>query len=1283
MKIQDFKDMERAEFTEFVKNNHETMFEKLGLESFLSVCISKKYFTPDLDSKYVTSVSDQILLLQIMIDQKFTPSLNQFQRCFEALDDKVISNYIRSWPSLPYTNEDLFSLVNSKKQMSARTLIDISPKLLNDEVLLNIASLSSVEDLVIEKLKGDNKETFAAALLAKYFEKRSRWSEIYCSKLSKDINTLVHDLTQTKGNLNYYFKESKNVDFLEFSKVSHLYEKEYNGSTFIEYNETIELLSIETIFNIRLDNIVSLEAVPNDSVLSILKFNIFTGKEISAINGTQNSDLIFFLVKKALRKASLEEIKAISKEKLLTSISKMKTATFISHIKENSQCSEIANWLKPQLETKFKAAISKNIVITPVKEEDGSPKKVGGRKKSYYNEILNALREGNTDAIRQFVASGYTLEKFASDSFQSSKNNNHFRSYKIDNLTKEEILTLLKANENIRRAIIYSLNNKNKSIKWDKADFIECSSLLNMNDELMLQQCSDDAIKLAIDEKPDRFIGYEFKSLSKDLLKYSVKKLVEAGDLSDQSNVFDPEKTELKALFDRETLKKIAEAQITKYEAKECILYTDNNGEYLIEDKDIYKPFEHVSKWSLTTYLTNLKNRSPKHYEEFARAYIESPKKLKELTGANDARRDSDITLMFISEFTPDNSKKELNKKLLKKIRSQSAFTLNELDALVEFVNSDDWNIEETIRLSDVKHLKLLSQKLNKRAKIIAGIINRGWNNKSDKILIPGDLLKLDISGIIILSKFVTLEGIRPLIDNGLTVGLQDNEEIVTLLNFGDLLGTEESVVSRLSEIDMKSFAAFITEKGLKTLRSIISLVKFKDSKKEIEFYRSLIEGTREEKLITNLFDLGLVLKKTEKRIGPLIAKDLSEKDGKELDQVFECIFTVERHGPSFGALSVKGLSNESKIELVKIIESIDDRYKSLNLTKKNLVDVDYLYEFSTMSEVIAKEAMDLARVINLPNGLDKNPKLKTGINNALALIGYPVLKKVRAVSQILKGEKLDLSDVFDYSDQAQVKESEGFKKISSESINALLEADSSAMSILFKTVDKSTILRFLRSASEVETSFLTDAIKMTVAVKRGAEHLADTAYNNTLTEDEKIEAMNLRDSIIQRLDEVASMDTVKHMHDRLVSLSSFLTTDGNVPTGQAKYKNISAAKSFKDSFDGYTLFFPKNRGEVNALGNTHGWCVSHQSSYFDGVVRDGNILVAICNNESPSVASAIALAHFRRGKDGEFHLDQIRHSKLVGNPYDDASGKFRWNEILAAVKKVDASLIDKGLAAA
>jgi len=952
---------------------------------------------------------------------------------------------------------------------------------------------------------------------------------------------------------------------------------------------------------------------------------------------------------------------------------------------------EAALYLYRNLPRTYTSALKK---IIPASDLIKSPHK----KKSYYEEVYRALSHRDIDLMRDITSGDYTLEKFCTDTHQSSKSNRaimlNLSSDTLKQLTKEEILIL--ATSKVRFSYwscgeIPQLNLTHEEYsklreKISSSDLILHISDLNgaiKNPDLI----EDSDLEYLMENNPD-LLGRDPETFKVIMKRFKAKK--------PSYMYFDWISKYLLKKITVEELKEIFPDYIQNSN-QDILVKKDYTGTWLIPDEEVRSyVVKHVHIESLEN-LRMIFQRSPELHKSIIQEYCKGIKNLKEFLGPESrlgiTRRgmlDEFKTLLKeVTEGTDTVVEDFLNGQL--DFSSLKRRMVDWEDAFRSYPDKSKVIVVDMMTIPDSYYGQMEVEEIKKimdmgfkfRARVLR-INPVTLENGSDMAVInavKADSLEILNSGDIpdwfikTFNKF----------DVPFNLGFRGFEEIVLgLLKQGIRFpNTNEILQAILTEIegdhdnkylDDPMFLEVLLDNGLMATDKVIRRCL------ECRYNWEKVDGAVVNILKSRVGDLSKYFvhadrmkEEDEEIIRASGIEILEEKDYRRR----KLIINLQDMGKNFCSLDVSTSSNSEKIEIIQYIEKyIDTRFKELNLTKINVSEIDTIEPYEIMKEIYMPSEDAGAALFQLSPNLLNNKKFMAGLGAYLhsnIRLSYKI-KLLTELFEILniKGS-LSTTDFIEFSNHSDINEADGLSKISTDFLIRIREESQrmSSSGILFGT-GKPAFMRFLRSCAEMGNNYLRDILQMANSALNGIsaidERVATLIEQNYPAED--IEALKqFKDGVLARFNEVKSMDHAVHMHDRLVTLLAFVKADGLQPLGMDKFRKLEKDKKVVKEI-GYRLFFPKIRADLQAMGDLHGWCINTHASYGDGVINNGNILVGVCPADvEQSPASVIALAHFVKRGNGDFYLEQFKWSAKIHGVQKDCTGDFDHQAILNLIK--------------
>lgn len=1249
------------ELREFISTdeNFKDIFEA-NFEVLLQKFLEEKALLPAVEEVAVSKLGTMEFISQC-IKHNLIPSKNSISGFLTEASEKDIMNFIEKFPSHPFDQADIGLLLNLKKTEAVAKILLDNEKLVYDETLFRLVKDGGSGKNIVKLVSGNQKvmnfcieegfKDISAPVISELFltcdlnlddSSRFYWiaPQLSSPALDKFVKIYIKEQNEKQSGSYYYSRNYK-------SKVNWSPEIE----EYVKKNEEIPF---------------EVSNVPEGSVLraNYISNNIkeATTKEIIEII---EEDRIYSVGNPKgllLRLFGLGNNFDLIKKVPISLIERYISPSSLRNLLLNEKDSEMKDYFWENMPSKYRSQL-----------KVAMPEKVDlKRKKSYFSEMLEVIQNPNLDEFNKIEEMGYSLEKFIEDCDQTSKQS------QIESLSLTRALQEYppKITKKLIRSKLFSERDfySRKNLVLDLED-----SLVALNDRDIREEYVYDVTenkmdfvkKLTSEQKENLLNSLEVKKVSKDVFDYLVS------DISKYKEMTVEMLKELAKIYSSEDLKKF---RVPEYRAAELLNLKCNDGKYFISDKDVKKFL--LGEIEDKGYLSALQKRDPELFKGVIKAYLKGNKELSSFFGFNVKIRRSSVdlyeSLMEIAEKGPEEI-------ILDKIKSGVGIlelfkSPIEKDTILDVIDGMEFNIDEidSDELSDLSRKaknrilinikKLLIKSKNYKTfpkniviKEIEISGNYSYDQLRDKDIIslinkiePGIIISIDFKRI----KEITLE----LLDFLELKNIEyDRNTIIEEIEDRNSLNTLK-VLDRLGFSFTKDFVFEFINNGPCRYSS-----DFKETKEILEFLEertgSLSEVFMNEENFYNevpgfLKEKGIEVLSEEEYKLRIFKKQLSQ-EGKDFSDV-EFDYSTD---------------NSIKAKVIKFIEDeIDDRFKKLRLGSKNLKELIVIKKYEEMASDHVTSPEELFATFEVPKNL-QTKKIGKAIEDILYVKGSGFIYKIntvkKIVSSITSGDNISFEDIVDAKDPSRIIENLQFERINIGSLNKISENIDFLKSFGFlQGLNKKEILRFLRSASECSDHYLRDVFQMIESVVRGAENIKARAKN--LKENGDQGYLVLEQSVagvLSRLKEIASMDDIVHIHDRLVPILAFIKDNPLEPLGQDYLSGLE--NSIEDSF-GLTVYFPKLREDLQKLGNMHGWCVSYHGSYAEGVINKGNILAGICKKgESASIENTVALAHFVKEKNGSYYLEQLKWSKKVkGSTNVDATRSFDHALLLKIIKE-------------
>jgi hypothetical protein len=1268
------------EVREYVKQNStDENFISYSIENkeeIVPLLLKNKTFPELLMARFLDKGSDLIWLLDQFIENQFTPDLTFIDALTKQtnVSDQVILNAIKAFPSIPFSTQFLFRMINEGFLDSAIELVKIKKDFQKTDILILLLRRRS-NDGLIRSLALDSEEC-RKVIANDIKEKDFCYSvdvigDVVLRSKEKDLISLTDAVklglkSEVLGPL-----------FVEF-KIKSAQERNHYGyssrradHTQIEWSSVLENDEMEE--QVDICNCLVINAPPNSRYrLAFIKSNPGKADDQELIDLASSHFINKYVAQEIVRRP-IYVIKKIGVDKIEDQISPGELVNNIGGDLEKKL------YYFDEIGSKFKAALRKVIPLEKISAEKNI------RKKSYFFEAFTAIKTSKVEDFRLALSHGYSIDKFFSDCRQSSKQ----RSCEMVGislnflvlLNKEEFLFFNQSPFSLRA---YYGDDESLNFKFSLNLEESLMVLDKMNADTALQLVSDKVSFILNSNVSNQDVLSIYKNKTQMFL--TDQKLMEAyivrlsrmvsGDISLESL------QDVAKILPRSKLSHLK--LTTHYEATNFINLKCADGLYLLDDSQILEIIENKYALESRHFIDQVMIRDKVLAQKIVEAYLKGNKAMSDLCGKPIKiwRGKKDLFIKATAEVNQDT--KTIVDSIFANGGKLESFKSDLLDwtrALQDY-GADRTVFADSLNLNDIYEFAELTQIRLNIGRLLADCNSYASNKEivhPDRFLInsmvigsdgyrnevPFDLIKkaIQIFGI----KYIQINNLKlntkiDLIKNGILFN-----------NFSDSINQEVSDINggkydSVADLGIEDLI-FLEDYGLVFSHDLV--LHLISSSRNLDVAQWL--GSRIGNLKTFIFrkdnfygdDMEIVLKK--------MGASVLEETDYQLSQID---LKLRSSGPSFEEIDVSSFSLENKNKIIKMIESIDPRYSQLDLNSSNLETLEVLAPYSLMKKLTIDDDSIIA-LLEIPENITKNKKILKGIKDLLSIKGIGISYKIellRTSFEILNPSiKLGFSDFIDYSNPSDVVEENAFANITVGVIQAIIDNQSAIkkQNIVLKNKEKSSIFRFLKTAAAKDSRYINDIFSMIEQVNRGLDGLRDR-LTTLKSMDESTAVQELENSInliYQRLVEVSGIDDAEKMHDRLVPLLEFIKTDPAQPLGQDKFSKLESAKATEQEL-GFNLFFPKTRGDLIELGSIHGWCVSTHRGYGDGVISNGNILVALCEKDKPiSIESVIALAHFQNHKNG-LYLEQLKWSskKQNGNRNVDATKSFNHNKILALI---------------
>lgn len=1268
-----------------------------AMPEVLDLMISFYYIPKEFVANFNFSQRYAQILIKACINHDYIPNQDLLSIILKFPElDLLFMELIAKFKDLKFTNKEILNLINHKFLQSTLHIISnnesyqsnslimllIESKVFNEKIknliLTNTDLLKDYIQYIGEsKLIPIQDEDFILKILdSNYFSGHSIGIESFINNLDKN-NLSPQILTKIFHKLQ---EEEK------FSSRSSNEATSTRLTESLEYNIHFESVNLDTNFSKDLKIINSLINVPQESkyrkyFLLQNPSNIEQGEIpliITEILDGYVNDVTCFKVLSFLCKQPLSIINQYPKQIFVTQDpSKLRDILDTDNISLESKL-----YIYDNVPSKYHFQLNKIITLKDIPENTN--------KKSYFQEIIIAISNSDYSSFSKYTSGKYSLLKFCQDTHQSSK------LITVENMSlSSDFAKLLKKDE-----FIMLLTKSKLSIDMvDKIKFQlsvdECIDLHNhFSDDLLFEACIDKALFLKKFFKETNDDSYQEKTRLNRITRNSI-------ELFKQNKVL--METLFKVMIENKTEKLSEETILLFLQHKSIddvksiitqdqkILALENfldiktpSGEFFVSDEEIIEIIkQNPSCIENSSFISSLFKRNKPFLEKLFNLYLKGNKALSEYFGSpiritkrNKMEEYANKLKNFdksIIEYLLDSN----NTINLDYLQANTCFTIEDIlecdvsPIFIEEADVDDFEYNLSKYLLSDKLLVINNLSLGNSLKYSSLI--KTPNIKIQKVTIESNADLINCQEL-----YSTLE-YYDLKDDRIKLESESPELLFKLVTLDYVNKTK--YLERINEMEPYQISRlgfdqilFLGNNGyIFSKKIIMELIEacFGDEYNGEELLNFII--SRIGSLNGYIIDSGDILDLDEDKSLHLKLIALIKKNhGIILDsnefQLFELKKEINNNSNSFSNLSIDFLDSEQKLDLIDFMEEIDPRFKTIQLKKTNLKKLNTISNYTSFVEY---SNLDSSRIKEIFCISQNNNKLLDKISNYISLEGNDIVSKIIKLKDIIKtiNPKVELTHTDFIEETSTISQSELLQILSNDKIDFLHKSIQEVVSHNFLTnQSKGIILRFLRSIDDFAE--LKDTFALFSSCINGLYALNDDLTNHKIEGQlEEIEQTQAAiDGLTAKFNSIAQMDTVTHIHDRLVQMAQFLKVNVTESLNQKKYKKLeNNSEIFKDFH--YYLYFPKTRNELITIGGMHGWCVDTQSSYGDGVIKNNNILVGICRNES-TIESMIALAHFEFADD-EYTMEQIKWSILEKQEKnEDASSDFDHLHLIRIINK-------------
>lgn len=1289
-----FEEKDSDELKAYLKENFQTddFLHQITEDpkTTLRLMLRVKFLPESLYHTLTLCESRAIEVIEIFREFNFIPGHLFLELLYQNQYEEAIINLIRAFSTLEILMEDFVSLLNNEKYNVCHEMMLVKPdKFLKKDFVLTLILKGHCSEMILNFLPNFAQDLIIDLYLDNEENEENEESEInpkiiefilkknFKKIISKIMNPELYSYVCTSRLFN-----AANDEFLKTSILEQIIENEKLRtkanwispvSIGLEYHPLFEKTELKD-FNLQGNPgrygsedkrvVLKLLNVPEESKHRerYIKFhpNKATIAEITAserhfMQYASVSGESFFL-----NERPLSEVKLFKQ----SWIKEYTTPSQFDKIADPEVCNYLYSFLPGSFRKRLKKRITVDSEIVAVKEKG---------KKSYFFEVVQSIEEANIENFRKYTSMpSYNLEKFITDTNQKSKADltSYLPPAIYQHLTKEEYIHFVVETE------LLSFGRWEKIILPFKFSVSEIFQMLENNTDgrdYLIEFCDDiiSLMKLKIKNHFYHNIFIELFLSNNDHLEKTPAKIKEdaldilIGHYSQENSFTGIDESnssfDILKYLDKKTIRKALgnEASETLSLGKTLSL-KDKNDEYVFEIDELPKIIkaEDFSKYNVEESLEAIRRRDRGLFKQIAEIYLKGGPPLAKIAKGKVTRNSSNLERIKFLYETSDLSNVDLLGATIdqvgigsavQKIRSRSglfslndyrdyfqnhtgpkiAIELDDLDLLIEIFQENP-GLSEKIEIRPFD----LCWYIDIQRKVISFIIEQ-------KICCDFLDLNLDSAGIEKVDN--SLDNLLKLIQLGANC-TDDTSKFISIAYLNRRHEIDDSDGSSLLSTMEKLGPDFIRQvisSGYININSVyLSHLIDNNSSRYNDIFCQLIKNNKDKRPIILLDNNSSFRPETE------IIDCKNDKSAFE----FELLKYKMREGDrDFASFSICKFSVKIKTDLINfIIKEIDPRFKKLKLLEKNLNGLTVICNYDEFEKITPDPNNNdkLLKLLLIPDNFKNNRKIIKGLTEIISLKGVSVIHKIQSFQSVASfmstKAKIDCYDIFDFSDVDDIKLTDEFDSIDHDIISSLVELyKQNPEANICINRDKKETLRFLRSLDDKDQ--IKDSVDMIKVSLVGLENLRES-YREEQDEDLKIQIKSTMDNVESWLAEIRQMDDIEHIHDRLVVVSSFVTSDPTISLGQTNYDVINSSKLEKEI--GYSLFFPKTIGELTLLGDYGGWCVNRSRSYSEGVINNKEILVSLCPGNGPSIENSTVLLHLKRAKEKDissYYCDQIK----------------------------------------
>ncbi|MEK2647339.1 hypothetical protein [Bdellovibrio sp. BCCA] len=1288
MKIKDLKALSTEELKEKVAQEGVEFLRTLDLSEVIDLLANKKVWSPVIEKSLVKTTKDAEITANVMLEQKFVPSVSIAQKLLdESKDEALLVKVVKALNNYQFPKESLIQASNNKQHELFLTLWMTCVKSRDSRLLAPYAHRTDgeFERVVAEALIADGSpDSELAQAVKRTLQYRDSFSALLIDACSKAEVTL-NSGRQGPPRKSYYDRdnapkkfEGTIVDAFNLGIVNRF----PDGS--MSYVEGIENVVRYAHYAIHFISLLNPKTIPKGSSLYEL-FNPPNGSHKfhdSTIYVAEN--LAYNGMLKDKVQAYLMSILKFGKAegafpRAMECLSKKYISGQRGLVLEVSEVLDLDEKIESMKKHKECGPLVTRLL--PKREKGSNP----AAKRVFFTEMLQALYSGGYAAMEAIEKdTGYSIDQFVTDSRQKSKNvDTLYRNSLQKAIPVEKLPVFEDANEHLKKDIAHKISERSEisDSVYKKAQTLIKNAYGStvarvLSEKSLIDYCDGDLDELVNIITIRKKVGLSVEDLTKEILKLIKNPRSFRNDRYSSSSLEDYEKAGILELLSSKDIKTLLK-NLGDSGSKALVTATDKDGNLAFSDEELCERLTGSTGRINQYMLEQVKKSRKKLFGLVKAAYVEKDKKF---FGGRLVQEKDVLESCFNVKVEVKEKKVSSNPErtaLMARIRNEKWLSMSDFPLLKQIYEEKPQYFEDKVlRLND--ELKDSFRKLTKPQEITISRIQTVEDVQHFK------------------SKYYDLRNVDKIkcIELGLNVPFESlyfDLEMLKSQKMIDLMVSRGSL--KITSIGNREIEN-MNENHLTLLAVNLNKIPLGRISIEERSY-GLIPVT--ERMI-EIYKKGVEFK--VKLDHPMIQRIefIHKASGVDLavlkNFIDDCgLEGIVLKGGIIKDIKVPGRNLRS--EFVTLVEVVDPRFKAINLRKMNLDNIESVGSYEDFVESSGMTLDTLAKVIEVPESVKSNPKTFKSINSIIAMDGNTILRKSRALSEIL-GTKLEMSEVFDTDISGELSFTEWFKGVEISGVSLLVSSSGDFVQQLRKHLKRSHLLKLLGSLGG--ESQIRDTVALYLKASAKIVDLGRSLQNETNDEAKK-PLSQLLVSLSKKMEITLGKADIYDLHDGLYDIAGSLSGDPLDPTGLEKYSDLTkkekvsilnfdgkseecetlklteAGKRFINEPKRLSLFFPKNKADLIALGSEHGWCVDTVGSYYDESFLGKTVLVALCE-DSPSIENARILVELAVKKEEKPDIEQVRISSKLGSKHVEAKELIDTSTLIRVIEEAHLEIL-------